>query len=68
MRELPNMSIPRYHHGFIKYKGDLWAIGGSDGEITIKAVESFDPVNCIWTSRPYLNISRFAPAVVVHHN
>ena len=51
IHDLPKMSMPRYQHGFIKYMGDFWAIGGSDGDMCIKLVESFDPTLNIWTPK-----------------
>ena len=51
LKELPKMSTPRYNHEFVRYKGDFWAIGGSDGHSSIRVVEAFNPISHTWSTK-----------------
>ena len=65
---LPPMGSPRSHHGFVTYRGALWAIGGTDGVSSLDTVESFDPIKKKWFKRPNLQQERSGSAVTVHDN
>ena len=54
IQTLPSMGSARSHHGFVAFKGSLWAIGGSDGTQALDTVESFDPMKKQWFKRPSL--------------
>ena len=42
--KLPQMRYPRSHHGFVVHSGNLWAVGGTDGNAPLKTTEKFDPI------------------------
>lgn len=48
LTNLPSMGESRSHHGFVTFRGCLWAIGGSNGVRSLDSVESFDPIEMKW--------------------
>lgn len=69
--ETKPMPTPRYGMCSVVYRGEVWVIGGADGEErSLKTVEVFDPVNHRWdtNSIPQLNIARYNAASVVYED
>lgn len=60
-------SIVRDHAATVAYRGELWWLGGRDGDFNNhRSVEIFDPVTRVWRRGPSMNFGRsgFAAAVV----
>ena len=60
------MKYPRSHHGFVKYLGKLWAIGGTDGKKPLDKVESYDPIYRKWSKELNLPFARSCGMTAVH--
>lgn len=60
------MSTCRSHHGFVSYRGSIWAVGGTDGKKALDSVESLDPTTFKWKRRHHLLHERAGASVCVH--
>jgi len=66
LKSRASMIYPRSHHGFVKYKGELWAVGGTDGKGPLKTVESYDRFTDMWQKRADLLTGRTCSMTVVY--
>ena len=51
-RDLPALPHARYAHTVTAYEGDLYVIGGRDGDGPVAEVDVFDPRSETWTTAP----------------
>src|SRR6266850_1110478 len=64
---LPNMPTARYEFGATELNGQLYAIGGNPGcgsaGSAIRAVEAYDPVSNLWTTKALLPTGSWGESV-----
>lgn len=60
------MTSRRSHHGLLSHKGNLWAVGGSNGTCPICETEFYDVLDNTWTDGPSLPSGRSCAANVVY--